>query len=354
MEKIYNIFLGLPPHNIDINHPLHSNFGLFFHLKKSSNLGKQYRQVTDWLDLQDNIQNFHNLKQLEYFINRLDKTFHNKINLVIFSKKEFLAQSELQLILNIVEELNNLKHIDIDIKSNLNNFEIFYSKLEFYKFMKENNFQQFIPEYSLLYEDKSVNNLSFPLLIRNSVSSGGKDTFVVSNMKELKKIKRLLYFKNLIWSQNKKQWFVQEFIDTKLKFGYYRSFRVLAFNSKPYFIYPNVSYSNPITHVSEKDKLPKHLFLESVNFGIDIFNIHKNLFTEIFKKLDNPFSALDFVCTDSDNVYISEAELKYGPSEKYVINQIQYFDLDQEFFNDIRSRINIDPLNFDDLNSIFE
>ena len=191
-------------------------------------------------------------------------------------------------------------------------------------------------------------------MIRNSVSSGGKDTFVISNMKELQKIKRLLYFKNLIWSQNKKQWFAQEFIDTKLKFGYFRSFRVLAFNSNPYFIYPNVSYSNPITHVSEKDKLLKNLFLESVNFGIDVFNIHKNIFREIFKKLDNPFTALDFVCTDYENIYISEAELKYGPSEKYVTNQIQHFDLGDEFYNEIRSRINIDPLNFDDLYSIFE
>ena len=78
MEKIYNIFLGLPPHNIDINHPLHSNFGLFFHLKKSSNLGKQYRQVTDWLDLQDNIQNFHNLVQLSNLYSKMIQNAHGK------------------------------------------------------------------------------------------------------------------------------------------------------------------------------------------------------------------------------------------------------------------------------------
>ena len=354
MEKIYNIFLGVPPHNIDSNHPLHMNFGIFFHLKKSSNFDNQYMHITDWLDNQNNLQNFYALKQLEEFIKRLDKNFKNKINLVIFSKIEFLPQSELQGILNLIKEFNNLKHIDIDVKSNLKNFEIFYSKLKFYKFMKENNFEKHIPKYCLLDDEESVTNLGFPILIRNSVSSGGKDTFVISNMKELQKIKRLLYFKNLIWSQNKKQWFAQEFIDTKLKFGYFRSFRVLAFNSNPYFIYPNVSYSNPITHVSEKDKLPKNLFLESVNFGIDVFNIHKNIFREIFKKLDNPFTALDFVCTDYENIYISEAELKYGPSEKYVTNQIQHFDLGDEFYNEIRSRINIDPLNFHDLYSIFE
>ena len=53
----------------------------------------------------------------------------------------------------------------------------------------------------------------------------------------------------------KKKWFIVEFIDTRYQFGFYLSYRVLGLHNIPYFIYPNVSHHNPITHVSEKDKI---------------------------------------------------------------------------------------------------
>ena len=57
---------------------------------------------------------------------------------------------------------------------------------------------------------------------------------------------------------------------------------------------------------------------------------------------------------ENDNLYISEAELKYGPSEKYVINQIEYFNLDKDYFENIRQQLNVEPLTFEDLYKIFE
>ena len=92
MEKIYNIFLGLPPHNIDINHPLHLNFGIFFHLKKSSNFNKQYVHITDWLDTQNNIQNFYELKQLEEFVRILDKNIKKKQRIAEAKQKDARQQ----------------------------------------------------------------------------------------------------------------------------------------------------------------------------------------------------------------------------------------------------------------------
>jgi hypothetical protein len=41
-------------------------------------------------------------------------------------------------------------------------------------------------------------------------------------------------------------------------------------------------------------------------------------------------------------------------SEKYIINQIEYFNLDKDFFENIRKQLNVEPLTFEDLYSIFE
>ena len=354
MEVKHNVFLGFPPHKFDEKHPLFLNFGIFFHLDSKSNVDQEYLHIKDWLSSQKNILNFGTLNEFKKFIESVNYDEKNIINLAIFSKREFISKKKIQELKNFIEKKNQNKHIEIILKTDIAKFEIFYSKLEFYNFMKELNLENYISDYSLLSDKNFLKRIQTPFLLRSAISSGGKDTFLINEKNEITKLIRNLNIKSLFKLKNKNDWFVQQFIDTKSKLGYYRSYRILAFNSIPYFIYPNVSYSNPITHVSEKDKLSKDLFLDSVNVGIGIFNLHKTIFKKIFESLGNPFAALDFVCIENDNLYISEAELKYGPSEKYVINQIEYFNLDKDYFENIRKQLNVEPLTFEDLYSIFE
>jgi len=354
VEVKHKVLLGLPPHNFDEKHPLYLNFGIFFHLDTKSSIDEEYMHINDWLSTQNSILNFESLVEFKKFVESLNHDKKNIINLAIFSKREFMSKKQIQDIKQFIEENNQNKHIEIILKTDIDKFEIFYSKLEFYNFMKELNLENYISDYSLLSDKNFLNSIQTPFLLRSAISSGGKDTFLINEKNEITKLIRNLNIKSLFKLKNKNHWFVQQFIDTKSKLGYYRSYRILAFNSLPYFIYPNVSYSNPITHVSEKDKLSKDLFLDSVNVGIEIFNLHKTTFQNIFESLGNPFAALDFVCIDNDILYISEAELKYGPSEKYIINQIEYFNLDKDYFENIRKQLNVEPLTFEDLYSIFE
>ncbi len=354
MKVDHNVFLGLPPHNFDEKHPLFLNFGIYFHLYSKSSFDEEYLHIHEWLSKQSNILNFESLIELKEFIESLDHEKTNIINLAIFSKREFMSKKKIQDIKQFIEDNNEEKHIEIRLKTDIDKFEIFYSKLEFYNFMKELNLGNYIPDYYLVSDKNSINRIQTPFLLRNAISSGGKDTFLIKDKSEINKLIRNLNIQSLFKFKNRNDWFVQQFIDTKSKFGYYRSFRVIGFNYLPYFVYPNVSYNNPITHVSEKDKLSKDLFLNSVNAGIEIFNLHKKTFKKIFESLGNPFAALDFVCIDNENLYISEAELKYGPSEKYIINQIEHFNLDGDYFENIRKQLNVEPFTFEDLYTIFE
>ena len=354
MKINHNVFLGLPPHNFDEKHPLFLNFGIYFHLYSKSSFDEKYLHINEWLSKQSNILNFDSLIEFKEFIENLDHEKTNIINLAIFSKREFISTEKIQDIKQFIENNNQEKHIEIKLKTDIDKFEIFYSKLEFYNFMNELNLGDYIPDYYLLSEKNYIDRIQTPFLLRNAISSGGKDTYLINEKSEINKLIRNLNVKSLFKFKNRNDWFVQQFIDTKSKFGYYRSFRVIAFNYLPHFVYPNVSYNNPITHVSEEDKLSKDLFLDSVNAGIEIFNLHKTTFQKIFESLGNPFAALDFVCIENENLYISEAELKYGPSEKYVINQIEHFNLDKDYFENIRKQLNVEPLTFEDLYSIFE
>ena len=189
-----------------------------------------------------------------------------------------MSKKKIQDIKQFIEENNQNKHIEIRLKTDIDKFEIFYSKLEFYNFMKELNLGNYIPDYYLVSDKNSINRIQTPFLLRNAISSGGKDTFLIKDKSEINKLIRNLNIKSLFKFKNRNDWFVQQFIDTKSKFGYYRSFRVIGFNYLPYFVYPNVSYNNPITHVSEKDKLSKDLFLDSVNAGIEILIFIKKHF----------------------------------------------------------------------------
>ncbi len=352
MKSNHNILLGLPPHNFDLYHPLHTRFGIFFHIKKRGEFDNNYESIFDWLK-NKNIIKLSSVQDLLNFLSNLNDQSKHEINLAVFSKREFLTRKEVDDILLIVENYSKNKNIIINLKTDINNFETFYSKLDFYKFCENLNYQNMILKYSSL-SNKSRKSIKFPLLIRNAISSGGKDTYLIKNNISFNLIYIYISLKKIFQKTKKADWFVQEFIDTKIKFGYYRSYRVLAFNKKPYFIYPNISKTNPITHVSEKDKLSKEDFLESVRFGIDIFNNNKDQLEKIFEGLGNPFAALDLVSLDSDRIFITEAELKYGPSEKYIDNQIRHFNLDNDFFDYIRDELKTKHLSFDDIINIFE
>ena len=352
MKIKHNILLGLPPHDFNLHHPLHTKFGIFFHIKKGGKYDNTFESIFDWLKSED-ISNLSSTKEFLKFLNSLKLENEHEINLAIFTKREFISKKEICDILLIIKEFNNKKNITINLKTDINKFETFYSKLDFYSFCKDLDFEDLVPKFEK-FSYKTLDLIKFPFLIRNATSSGGKDTYLIKN----KITFYFMYFHMLLKTKlkilDKSNLFIQEFIDTKIKFGYYRSYRVLAFNKKPYFIYPNISKTNPITHVSEKDKLSKEEFLESVRFGIDLFNQNKEKQKKIFDELGNPFSALDLVSLDSKKIFVTEAELKYGPSEKYIDNQIKYFELDKSFFNYIRDELKTNHLSFNDIKNIFE
>ena len=236
MKVKHKVLLGLPPHNFDEKHPLFLNFGIFFHLDSKSSVDGEYVHIKDWLSTQDGISNFESLIEFKKFIESLNHDKKNIINLAIFSKREFMSKKKIQDIKQFIEENNQNKHIEIILKTDIDKFEIFYSKLEFYNFMKELNLENYISDFSLLSNKNFLNSIHTPFLLRSAVSSGGKDTFLINEKNEINKLIRNLNIKSMFKLTNKNHWFVQQFIDTKSKLGFYRSFRILAFNSIPYFL----------------------------------------------------------------------------------------------------------------------
>jgi hypothetical protein len=335
---------------------LNSGYGMFFHCNEDF-IDKRFEKISSYI----NDSKWQRVSDLLSLNKLLSKSVKNKeikrINLFLVGKNEWMG-IRFRILYFLIIKYFKVKNIVTNSKKKLiilgspNKLEVFLNKLKFYSFLKKHSFEKHIIRYksfNIIENKLTLKKLSlqFPLLLRKSTSAGGKDTYIINNENELNS---LIFQNQLFFVQRKfrsSKWFLVELIDTKLISDYFISFRVLALNNKAYFVYPNISRINTITHVSEKDKLTKKEFMIAVDKTIDIFRLNRQLFNNIFEELDYPFTALDFLIDDNHNLYFTEAEIKMGPSEKYIHNQIDYFDLDENFFSDFRSSISTKAIKYD-------
>ena len=332
-----------------------SGWGMFFHCNEKFNDErfvslKSLPEDFDWKSS--------SIRELNTVLNKyLHSRDISKINLLIIGKLDwmnFKFRFVLSLLINLFKIKNFLlkKKTKLCIVGSIKKFKIFFNKIIFYKLLRSLELEKNIIPYKKIgiFENLiSLNNIDiqYPLLLRKSTSYGGKDTYIINNKQDLRK---LVFYRFSFFVKRKfryQSWFLTEFIDTQGVFNYYLSFRVLSLNNKAYFIYPNMSRNNPITHVSEEDKVSKIDYFETVDFARNIFIKNKNLFDTIFKKLNYPWTALDFIIDKNNNIYFSEAEIKMGPSEKFIYNQIDFFELDENFFVNFREKASVNPYDYD-------
>ena len=345
------IIFGFTPHDLNSYHPMYVKWGLFFH--KEENFVLEGSQSLNDYVLANKIKCFDNIKDLNnYFLFADFGNTYKEIDIFILGKYEFTKKKKVEYLNDIITECNKLNNVKLNVIGDTNKWEYFYDKVEFYKLLENNSLDNYAKYKVLNFEDiSSVREieLSYPVLLKEAKASGGNDSYFINSPEELiikmSQIKRQ-FISNKLFN---KKWFIVEFIDTRYQFGFYLSYRVLGLRNIPYFIYPNVSYHNPITHVSENDKITIDEYSKALNACTRIFNVNYMLFKQIFKLLDNPFSALDFLVDNNGKIVFSECELKYGPSQKYISNQIYHYNLDDEHFENIRKDIQSKFYTFDDV-----
>ena len=351
MQKKDLIIFGFKPHDLNTYHPMYAKWGLFFSLEKKYKINGS--QSLNQYVLDNNIKCFDDIKKLNNFLRFTDDTgTYKKINLFILGKYEYTKKRKVEYLNQNITNWNKINKLKINVIGDTNKWDYFYDKIKFYKLLKKNKYNYYA-KYSVLNIDDISSmreiEINFPVLLKEAKASGGNDSYLINTIEELiikiGKIKRQ-YISNRIF---KKKWFIVEFIDTRYQFGYYLSYRVLGIHNIPYFIYPNVSHYNPITHVSEVDKITIDDYNKTIKNSFQIYNDNYNLFKQIFKLLNNPFTALDFLIDKNGKIIFSECELKYGPSQKYISNQIYHFNLDDKHFETIRDNIKSKYYTFDDV-----
>ena len=345
------VIFGFKPHDLYSYHPMYANWGLFFNKEKKFNLAGS-QSLNEYV-LTNKIKCFSDIRDLNNYFQLLNSgSTYKEIDIFILGKYEYTTKKKVEYLNQTIAECKILNNLKINVIGDTNKWKYFYDKIEFYKFLKKNKLEYYAEYNVLKLEDiSSISEikLTYPVLLKEAKASGGNDSYLINSVKELiikvSQIKRQ-FISNKIFN---KKWFIVEFIDTRDQFGFYLSYRVFGLHNIPYFIYPNVSHHNPITHVSENDKITIDEYSKALNECTHIFNVNYKLFKQIFKLLNNPFSALDFLVDNNGEIVFSECELKYGPSQKYISNQIYHYNLDEDHFEKIRKDIKSQFYTFDDI-----
>ena len=250
-----------------------------------------------------------------------------------------LNEGEIKQWLEIESYLRDRKPA-IAVMNSLEEFSIINFKSRFFDRLKSLGYSSYAPDYEEVNSVFSLlsTSLSYPLIVRSNLDSGGINTYLCRNM--LESFVRFMSIKPEVIK-------IKYYDNYYPEFNCHASFRISFINRRLAFIYPHVSVSDWCIHTDMGDRSPtKESFLAACEFIYDFVYRKYHIFRDLVASLNIHTLSIDFLVHDDKPIFL-EVELKYGCDVNFVEGPLRRYDLDLSYFRTKNKEIEDVPVSFD-------